>query len=116
MFSGQTKPWVTVEVRIMRWIPSAIVLAILLGMVGLTDPAAGQAGKDKAKFKTGTSAVFEVYQDTQKDFRFRLVDNDGTKLAMSTHGYDTKAEVMHVIDEIRRLASKAKIEEAPPKK
>jgi uncharacterized protein YegP (UPF0339 family) len=95
----------------MRWIPSAIVLAILLGMVGLTDPAAGGGGKDKAKFKTGTSAVFEVYKDTQKDYRFRMVDNDGAKLAMSTHGFETKAEVMHVIDEIKRLAAKAKVEE-----
>src|SRR5262245_4947218 len=60
--------------------------------------------KDKAKGAGGT-ATFELYKDKGGKFRFRLLDSDGDSLAISGKGYETKAEVQKVIDEIKRDAA-----------
>jgi len=62
-----------------------------------------QAQKDK-----DSPPTFEVYQDKSKEFRFRLVLGN-EKLAIAPHGYKSKAEVLKVIDAIKKEASKAKV-------
>ncbi len=100
----------------MRKVARALVLSLgLVAVAGLMGPpfAAGQAKKDKggAKIAAGT-AVFEMYKDTQGKFRFRLKDGEGTLLAMSVRGYETKADCQKIIDAIRTNAAKAKLEDA----
>jgi uncharacterized protein YegP (UPF0339 family) len=110
-----------VEVAAMiRYVSLACCLLALMLLLGITDPAAGQVKKDKVQdkpaVKPATSAVFEIYQDTQKKYRYRLVNSDGTKLAMPPTGYKTREECLHVVEEIRLLAGKAKILDAAPEK
>jgi uncharacterized protein YegP (UPF0339 family) len=104
----------------MKYVSLVCCLLALALLVGFTDPAAGQGKKDKVQdkpaVKPATSAVFEIYQDTQKKYRYRLVNNDGTKLAMAITGYKTREECLHVVEEIRLLAGKAKIVDAAPEK
>ncbi len=102
----------------MRKVARALVLSLgLMAVAGLMGPpfAAGQAKKDKGdkggKIAAGT-AVFEMYKDTQGKFRFRLKDGEGTLLAMSVRGYETKADCQKIIDAIRTNAAKAKLEDA----
>jgi uncharacterized protein YegP (UPF0339 family) len=105
----------------MRYVAMVCGLLTLGLLIGVADPAAGQDKvkdkvKDKAASKGATSAVFEVYQDTKKEFRFRLKTNEGVTLAISSRGFKERANLIRVIEEIKLLAGKAKIEEAGPKK
>jgi uncharacterized protein YegP (UPF0339 family) len=95
----------------------------MLLVAGFADPATGQGKKDKVTDKVAdkapgkaTSAVFEVYKDKQKEYRFRLKTDEGITLAISQRGYKERANIIRAIEAIKRLAAKAKIEEAPDKK
>jgi len=94
------------------------VLLALGVPVGLHKPALrqGKKEKDKGAGKGATSAVFEVYKDDSKKFRFRLKGDDGVTLAMATKGYKTLDECRRVVEQIRTLAGRAKIENLPDKK
>ena len=95
-------------------LPLALVAAVVA--VGL-NPAAGQKAKDAkdAKDTKTTKAVatatFELYKDSGGKYRFRFKDDEGTELAMSPRGYETKAEVQKVIDAIKGAAAKATIDD-----
>jgi uncharacterized protein YegP (UPF0339 family) len=86
----------------------------LIAIAGLAGPpfATGQVKKDKGGAKAAATAVFEVYKDTQGKYRFRLKDDEGTLLAMSVRGYETKADCQKIIAAIRTDAAKAKLEDA----
>jgi uncharacterized protein YegP (UPF0339 family) len=87
-----------------------VALAVLLGALGLSFPAA-HAQKDKDKGKATATAVFELYKDSAGEFRFRLKDDEGTLLAASGKGYKAKADCQKVIDTIRKEAAKAKLDD-----
>lgn len=76
--------------------------AVVVGVV-LAASQDVQAQKDKA-----VHPVFEVFQDKSKEYRYRLVLGD-EKLAISGRGYKSKAEIMKVIDAVKKEASKAKV-------
>jgi len=66
----------------------------------------------KEPTKKSTGATFELYTDTGGSFRYRLVDNDTkAKLGMSVRGYDTKEECLKMIEGVKELAAKAKIDD-----
>jgi uncharacterized protein YegP (UPF0339 family) len=88
-----------------------LLLPLALGVALLAAGASGQEKKDKDKDKAKDAAVFEVYKDKGDEFRFRLNDGEGTTLAISGKGYKTKAECLKVIEEIKKDAPKAKVEE-----
>ena len=89
-----------------------LLLPLALGAALLAAAAsAQQKDKDKDKGKDAAGAVFEVYKDKGDEFRFRLNDGEGTTLAISGKGYKTKAECLKVIEEIKKDAAKAKVEE-----
>jgi uncharacterized protein YegP (UPF0339 family) len=88
-----------------------LLLPLALGAALLAAAASGQEKKDKDKDKAKDVAVFEVYKDKGDEFRFRLNDGEGTTLAISGKGYKTKAECLKVIEEIKKDAAKAKVEE-----
>jgi uncharacterized protein YegP (UPF0339 family) len=106
----------------MRYVAMVCGLLALGLLIGVADPASGQDKvkdkvKDKLVGKGATSAVFEVYQDTKKEFRFRLKTNEGMTLAISSRGFKERANLIRIIEEIKLLAGKAKIvEETGPKK
>ncbi len=98
-----------------------LMLAVFAGAIGL-EPAGAQTktkdskvqsrGKDKV---TAISATFELYKDRAGEFRFRLKDGDGALLAISGKGYDNKSECQRVIDTIKQLAGRARVEEQQAK-
>jgi uncharacterized protein YegP (UPF0339 family) len=98
---------------VIRGLVMSVVLAAAFAIGGLY-PSDAQAQKDKGKDKgkvAAATAVFEVYQDKSKKFRFRLKDGDDNLLAISGKGYDTRADCTKVIDSIKQNAAKAKVEE-----
>jgi uncharacterized protein YegP (UPF0339 family) len=79
----------------------------------------GQGYKDKAAAKHGVELVqkagtdekmkFEVYQDTKKDYRWRLKAGNGQVVATSSEGYKAKADSEQVIAQIKAEAAKAEV-------
>jgi len=65
----------------------------------------------KTEKKAPTEPTFELYEDTAKQFRFRLVDTTGANLTMASKGYKTKAEAEKVIARIKSVASKATVDD-----
>jgi uncharacterized protein YegP (UPF0339 family) len=103
--------------RVNRALVMSLVLAVAFGVAGL-HLAGAQDRKDKDKgtaAKAAAAAVFELYKDTADEYRFRLRDEEGTLLATSGKGYKTKAECQKVIDEIKTVAAKAKVEDETKK-
>jgi uncharacterized protein YegP (UPF0339 family) len=99
----------------MRKVVHGLVAALALAVgVGLSCPDFA-AGQDKKKGKdvkgAAAAAVFELYKDSAGEFRFRLKEDDGALLATSGKGYKTKADCQKVIDTIRALAARAKVED-----
>jgi uncharacterized protein YegP (UPF0339 family) len=90
--------------KIMRGLVMVLVFASPMVLVV---PHLAEA-QDKGKAKP---AVFEVYKDKGGEFRFRLKDSDGDLLAISGKGYDKKADIMMVIDEIKKGAAKATVDD-----
>ena len=80
---------------------------LVLGVVvaGFVMPGSEDAQAQKGKANQPT---FEVFQDKSKEYRFRLVLGD-EKLAIAPRGYKSKAEVLKVIDAIKKEASKGKV-------
>ena len=113
--------------RTLRGMAMLLALAVFAGTAGLYEAGAQvkkdtkakdakEQAKDKDKDKAkappaGGAATFEVYKDKSGEFRFRLRAADGDLLASSGKGYATKADVQKVIDEIKRDAPKAKVED-----
>jgi uncharacterized protein YegP (UPF0339 family) len=95
-------------------LPLWLALAAAVGVAGLSG-ASAQDKKDKDKKPAATTAVFELYQDTADEFRFRLKDADGVLLASSGKGYKTKADCQRVIEAIKSTAAKAKVEDVTKK-
>jgi uncharacterized protein YegP (UPF0339 family) len=100
----------------MKLLRRSLVLVLILAVLGLltldlTPAQAQKDKKDKKDSKPAATAVFEIYKDTGGKFRFRLKDEEGTQLAMSPKGYDTKADCQKVIDAIKKDAAKAKVED-----
>jgi uncharacterized protein YegP (UPF0339 family) len=98
--------------KVVHGLTAALALAIGMGL-SYPDFAAGQdKKKDKGKdTRAAAVAVFELYKDTAGEFRFRLKGDDGVLLATSGKGYKTKVDCQKVIDTIRTLAARAKVED-----
>jgi uncharacterized protein YegP (UPF0339 family) len=77
------------------------------------DAAKADAAKaDTAKAKD--QLKFEVYQDSAKEFRWRLVsgeDKDREVLATGGQGYKSKADCTHGVESIQKGSDKLKFEE-----
>jgi uncharacterized protein len=85
----------------LRVLVPAVALTTFVAAGGIDVPTAAQAKKD-AKDKSGA-------------YRFRLVAGDGTKLCDAIKNYDNKEEVMALIDQIRKEAAKAKLDDETEK-
>jgi len=80
---------------------------------------AGQGYKAKAdcvkgveRIKTEASKLaFEVYVDNSKESRWRAKTSNGQIVASSSQGYKSKADCEKAIDEIKKGAAKADVEE-----
>jgi uncharacterized protein YegP (UPF0339 family) len=93
---------------------SLVLLFLLAGSIGLfgLDGASAQEKKEKDKGKAPPAVgTFEVYKDAGMKFRFRLKNEEGVTLAIASHGYENKADCQKVIDSIKALAAKAKVED-----
>jgi uncharacterized protein YegP (UPF0339 family) len=106
--------------KTIRFMAVLLALAVLAGGAGLhhataqvKDKPAKDAKvqpKDK-KVSTAATATFELYKDNGGKYRFRIRDDEGTLLAISGKGYETKADCQRVIDTIKRDVAKAKVDD-----
>jgi uncharacterized protein YegP (UPF0339 family) len=94
---------------VIRSVLMVVAFAALIGLVG-SPVVSGQQKKGVDKAVDGKAAVFEVYTDKGGKIRFRLTHGDET-LAIAGHGYATKTECMKVVETIRSMAARAKIED-----
>jgi uncharacterized protein YegP (UPF0339 family) len=86
---------------------------VVVAAVLLTLPAAPAQDKKGGK---GT-VVFELYKDKSGDhFRFRIKDDDGDILAITQKGYEKKEDILKVIEQIKKGAATAKIDDQSGKK
>jgi uncharacterized protein YegP (UPF0339 family) len=60
-------------------------------------------------------AIFEIYQDRRKEYRWRLKASNGQIIATSGQGYKAKADCRHEIEVVQKEAATAKVEEATSK-
>jgi len=95
-------------VKATRLVLMVLLMAAIVAPLGLHS-AAAQGKKDKDKVIK--EARFEIYQEKGKNkrYRFRLFDSEGTEVAMSPRGYDKKADLMKIIDGIKKDVVKAKV-------
>jgi uncharacterized protein YegP (UPF0339 family) len=89
-----------------------LVLCGLLSIAAAQWPAtlAAQAKADKGKSKE--QVKFEVYQDAAKEYRWRLVLDDGKErhvLATSGQGYKAKSDCLHGVKSIQEGAGADKL-------
>ena len=54
---------------------------------------------------------FEVYQDAQKEWRWRLKAPNGQTIATGGEGYSSKANCLNGIESVKKNAPAAEIEE-----
>ena len=75
-----------------------------------------------AQDKKGTAPIkgvltVELYKDKGGEhFRFRIKDDEGDILAIAQKGYDKKEDILKVIDQIKKGAATAKIDDQSTKK
>jgi uncharacterized protein YegP (UPF0339 family) len=88
----------------------AVVAACILAVLSF-QVASGQQkkGADKGADAKAGAVVFEMYKDKGGKYRFRMTQGDEL-LAIAGHGYATKEDCQKVIDTIRRVAARAKVE------
>jgi uncharacterized protein YegP (UPF0339 family) len=99
--------------KVVRGAALALVLAIALGSAKVDFATAqDKKGKDKGKDAAVAAAKFEIYKDKGGKFRFRFYNSEGDEVAMTVRGYENKADLIKIVDAIKRDAGKAKIEEA----
>ena len=102
----------------MRVISGMLMGALLTALLGISDPTGNAIAqvkdkapvKDKASKETSTGVLFQVYKDKGDMYRFRILNGE-EKLAGSIRGYEKKAEVMEIINTIKKGVSLAKVEE-----
>ncbi len=80
---------------------------LLLGAVVIGLIVAERREAHAQKDKTG-QPVFEVFMDKSKEYRYRLVLGE-ERIAISSQGYKSKAEIMKVIEAVKKEAAKAKV-------
>jgi uncharacterized protein YegP (UPF0339 family) len=98
--------------KAIRGIALVVVLAVGLATIsGELAVAQEKKVKDKGKGTATAGARFEIYKDKGGKFRYRFYAADGEEVGMAVRGYTNKADVMKLVDAIRRDAAKAKIED-----
>jgi uncharacterized protein YegP (UPF0339 family) len=99
----------------MRQLLTGFVVAVTA--VVLTLSVAPAQDKKGAKDAGKGTIVFELYKDKSGEhFRFRIKDDDGDILAITQKGYEKKEDILKVIDQIKKGASTAKIDDQSGKK
>ena len=91
--------------RLLVALAPVVAVALCLAFVG--SPAA-QDRKPVTTAPAASTLTVEVYQDRSDDFRFRIKNGDHI-LAMASRGYDKEADVMKVIDELKKDMAKATV-------
>jgi uncharacterized protein YegP (UPF0339 family) len=86
----------------------AVALAGLIGLAVFSEPIAAQAKKAKGP---AAGAKFEINFDKKGEYRFKLVDGDGSTIAMGVRGYDSLEDCQEHIDYVKKEAGKAKTED-----
>jgi uncharacterized protein YegP (UPF0339 family) len=95
---------------------------LLAGMVVAVTAVVLTLSVAPAQDKKSTGAakgavIFELYKDKGGEhFRFRIKDDDGDILAITQKGYDKKEDILKVIDQIKKGAATAKIDDQSNKK
>jgi uncharacterized protein len=93
---------------------AGVVVAVTAVVLTLSvAPAQDKKSTGAAK---GT-VIFELYKDKGGEhFRFRIKDDEGDILAITQKGYDKKEDILKGIDQIKKGAATAKIDDQSNKK
>jgi uncharacterized protein len=93
---------------------AGVVVAVVAVVLTLSvAPAQDKKATGQAK---GT-LVIELYKDKGGEhFRFRIKDDDGDILAITQKGYEKKEDILKVIDQIKKGAATAKVDDQSTKK
>jgi uncharacterized protein YegP (UPF0339 family) len=62
----------------------------------------------------GSKSAFETYEDAGKQFRWRLKARNGRVIAESSEAYKAKVDCERAIEQIKKAAANAPVEEAAP--
>jgi uncharacterized protein YegP (UPF0339 family) len=89
----------------MARLASALALAVF-GLTAIAGGAAAIQGERKADDKL----KFEIYQDSAKEYRWRLKATNDKILATSGQGYKAKADCKNGVERIQKDAEKLKFE------
>src|SRR3954451_23529541 len=73
------------------------------------------SGAPQAQKSDGRAMVFEIYRDKAEEFRWRLKASNGQVVATSGQGYEAKPSCRHEIEQIKKNASRAEIEDGTAK-
>lgn len=80
------------------------------GGQGYTKKEDAKKGVERIQKDAGSEAVtFEAYEDNAKKYRWRAKVKNGSVIASSSSGYETKAEAEKVVKMIEKEAAKAKV-------
>jgi uncharacterized protein YegP (UPF0339 family) len=91
-------------------------LAVAVTAVVLTLSVAPAQDK-KATGAAKGALTIELYKDKGGEhFRFRIKDDDGDILAITQKGYEKKEDLLKVIDQIKKGAATAKVDDQSNKK
>jgi uncharacterized protein YegP (UPF0339 family) len=96
----------------MRQLLTGFVVAVAAVVLTLSvAPAQDKKGANKG------TVVFELYKDKGGEhFRFRIKDDEGDILAITQKGYEKKEDILKVIEQIKKGAATAKIDDQSNKK
>ena len=80
-----------------------------VGLGALLAFLAGTAGDERLMAAQDGKLKFEIYQDTAKEYRWRLKAANGAVLATSGQGYKAKADCQKGVERIKEQAGSDKV-------
>ncbi len=86
---------------------------VCISLAFFQSEAPAQVKADKGKSESKDQLKFEIYQDSAKDYRWRLVrreGNDREVLATGGQGYKAKADCKHGVEVLQKGADKLNFE------
>jgi len=79
---------------------------VVAGGAGTVTAVQKEKGKDAKAAKGG---AVEVYEDKAGEYRFRIKDDEGKVVAMSTKGYDKREDAHKALEFVKHALNTAKV-------
>jgi uncharacterized protein YegP (UPF0339 family) len=93
--------------------PCLLLCAVAAGWSATSERTPADAAQ--VRLADGAAMTFQIYRDKADEFRWRLKAANGQIVATSGQGYTTKANCRHEIEQIKKNASQAEIDDSSAK-